>query len=59
MRAEEPDNVQERQPEEDRESIWSISRTRRALYFGLFTLYAVAGNGFLIWYHVFERRTDT
>ena len=59
MRAEEPDSGQNRQPEEDRESIWSISRTRRALYFGLFTLYAVAGNGFLIWYHVFERRTDT
>lgn len=58
MRAEDPDNGQQPQPEEDRESIWSVTRTRRALYFGLFSLYAVAGIGFLIWFHVFERQTD-
>lgn len=29
------------------------------MYFGLFSLYAFAGIGFLIWYHVFERRADT
>ena len=45
--------------EEDRESIWSIPPGRRALYFGLFTLYALAGIGFLIWYHVFEYKADT
>ena len=59
MRAKEPGHEQNRQPQDDRESIWSITRTRRALYFGLFSLYAFAGIGFLIWYHVFERRTDT
>lgn len=59
MRVEEPDNEQSRQPQEDRESIWSVTRSRRALYFGLFTLYALGNIGFLIWYHVFERRTDT
>ena len=59
MRAEESDSEQGRQAQEDRESIWSITRARRALYFGLFTIYALAGIGFLIWYHVFERRTDT
>lgn len=59
MRAEEPDSGQERQAEEERESIWSITRGRRALYFGLFSLYAFAGIGFLIWYHVFEGRADT
>ena len=59
MRTEEPDNGRGRQSPEDRDSIWSVTRARRALYFGLFTIYAVAGLGFLIWYHVFERRTDT
>ena len=59
MRAEEPDDRQSQQAQDDRESIWSITRARRALYFGLFTVYALAGIGFLIWYHVFDRRTDT
>ena len=58
MRAEEPDRGQVQQAEEERESIWSITRGQRALYFGLFSLYAFAGIGFLIWYHVFERRAD-
>ena len=44
--------------EEDRESIWSIPPARRALYFGLFTLYALAGIAFLIWYHVYESQAD-
>lgn len=54
MRAEEPDNERGRQPQEDRDSIWSIPLARRALYFGLFTAYGTAGIGFLIWYEVFE-----
>ena len=45
--------------QEDRESIWSIPPARRALYFGLFTVYAFAGIVLLIWYHVFEKRADT
>ena len=59
MTAEEPDNERGRQPQEDRDSIWSVTRARRALYFGLFTIYAVAGLGFLIWYHVFERPVES
>ena len=56
MRSEELGDEQRQPPEEDRDSIWSIPLARRALYFGLFTLYALAGICFLIWYHVFERR---
>ena len=41
-------------PQQDRDSIWTIPLSWRALYFGLFTVYAFAGIGFLIWYHVFE-----
>ena len=60
MREDEPGDGPSRQPpQEDRDSIWSIPLGRRALYFGLFTAYALAGIGFLIWYHVFERRSDT
>ena len=44
---------------QDRDSIWTIPLTWRALYFGLFTLYALAGIGFLIWYHAFEHKTDS
>ena len=46
-------------PQQDRDSIWSIPLSWRALYFGLFTVYALAGIGFLIWYHVFEYRGDS
>lgn len=49
----------EQQLQEDRESIWSVPPARRALYFGLFTLYALAGTGFLVWYHVFAYTTDS
>ena len=59
MREEEPDNGQNQPPQEDRDSIWSIPLARRALYFGLFTVYALAGIGFLIWYEVFENTADT
>jgi hypothetical protein len=59
MSAEKPDNERGPRPQEDRDSIWSVTRARRALYFGLFTLYAIAGLGFLIWYHVFERLTES
>ena len=45
--------------EEDRDSIWSIPLARRALYFGLFTAYALTGIGFLIWYEIFGRTADT
>ena len=55
MREDRPDLDQSRPREEDRESIWSIPPARRALYFGLFTLYALAAIGFLVWYHVFEQ----
>ena len=55
MREDRPDLEQNRPREEDRESIWSIPPARRALYFGLFTLYALAAIGFLVWYHVFEQ----
>ena len=59
MREGRPGSEQTHSREEDRESIWSIPPARRALYFGLFTLYALAGIGFLVWYHVFEDRLDT
>ena len=59
MRAEEPGNGQSQPPQEDRDSIWSIPLGRRALYFGLFTVYALAGIGFLIWYEIFEHTADT
>ena len=59
MRAEEPGDGQSQPPQEDRDSIWSIPLARRALYFGLFTVYAMAGIGFLIWYEVFENAADT
>ena len=59
MRAEEPGEGQSQQSQEDRDSIWSIPLGRRALYFGLFTAYAMAGIGFLIWYEVFENTSDT
>ena len=59
MRAEEPGRGQSLPPQEDRDSIWSIPLGRRALYFGLFTAYALAGIGFLLWYEVFERTADT
>ena len=59
MREDEAGGRGSQPPQEDRDSIWSIPLGRRALYFGLFTLYAIAGIGFLIWYHVFERTTDT
>ena len=59
MRAEESGRGQSQPPQEDRDSIWSIPLARRALYFGLFTLYALAGIGFLIWHEVFEHTADT
>ena len=59
MRADEPDNESQQQPGEGRESIWSITPARRALYFGLFTAYALAGIGFLLWYEIFEHTADT
>ena len=59
MRSEEPGDGQGQPPQEDRDSIWSIPLARRALYFGLFTLYALAGIGFLIWHEVFEHTADT
>ena len=46
-------------PEEARESIWSIPPNRMAQYFGLFTLFASAGIGFLLWYEIFENTADT
>lgn len=55
----EPDSGQAEPPQQDRDSIWSIPPARRALYFGLFTLYALAGIGFLVWYHVFEVGSDS
>ena len=59
MREEEPDDALNQPQQEDRDSIWSIPLSRRALYFGLFTVYALAGIGFLIWYEVFVNTTDT
>ena len=59
MRAEEPGNGPSQPPQEDRDSIWSIPLGRRALYFGLFTAYALTGIGFLVWYEVFQRTADT
>ena len=59
MRAEEPGNGPSQPEQEDRDSIWSIPLGRRALYFGLFTAYALAGIGFLIWYEIFEHTADT
>jgi len=58
MRIEDSDNRQDRQPPEERDSIWSISIARRALYFGLFTSYALAGLGFLLWFEIFENDAD-
>ena len=59
MRAEEPGNGQSQPPQEDRDSIWSIPLARRALYFGLFTAYALAGISFLLWYEILEHKADT
>ena len=59
MRAEEPGNGPSQPTQEDRDSIWSIPLGRRALYFGLFTAYALAGIGFLLWYEIFEHTADT
>ena len=59
MRAEESGRGQSPPPQEDRDSIWSIPLARRALYFGLFTAYALAGIGFLLWYEIFEHTGDT
>ena len=59
MRAEQLETEPSRQPQEDRDSIWSIPLARRVLYFGLFTLYAFAGMGFLFWYEIFEHTADT
>ena len=50
----ESDREHREPPQQDRDSIWTIPLSWRALYFGLFTAYAFAGIGFLIWYHVFE-----
>ena len=59
MRSDEPGDGESQPPQEDRDSIWSIPLARRALYFGLFTVYAMAGIGFLLWYEVFENTSDT
>ena len=59
MRAEEPGNGPSQPAREDRDSIWSIPLGRRALYFGLFTAYALAGIGFLLWYEIIENTVDT
>ena len=55
----EPNTVPASQPQDDHDSIWSIPLARRALYFGLFTAYALAGIGFLLWYEIIERTADT
>ena len=63
MRRDEPDLEptagQDRTPEESRESIWSVPPGRKALYFALFTIFASAGIGFLVWYEIFENTADT
>ena len=59
MREEEPGNGEIQQQQEDRDSIWSIPLARRAMYFGLFTAYALAGIGFLVWYEILEHTADT
>ena len=55
----ETNREQSETPKQDRDSIWSIPPARRALYFGLFTFYAMAGIGFLVWYHVFAYTADS
>ncbi len=59
MKPEEQRPEQNPRTQEDRDSIWSIPLAWRALYFGLFTVYAVTGVGFLLWYETFERMADT
>ena len=59
MRVDEPGDRDSQTPQEDRDSIWSIPLARRALYFGLFTAYALAGIGFLLWYEIFQHTADT
>ena len=59
MREDEPRDRDSQPPQEDRDSIWSIPLARRALYFGLFTAYALAGIGFLLWYEIFDHTADT
>ena len=54
LRADEGNNQGGQPVQDNRDSIWTIPLAWRALYFGLFTFYALAGIGFLIWYHVFE-----
>lgn len=46
-------------PNRERESIWSVPPGRVAQYFGLFTLFASLGLGFLLWYEIFENTGDT
>ena len=55
----ETDREQSEPLQQDRDSIWTIPLSWRALYFGLFTIYALAGIGFQIWYHIFEQNADT
>ena len=55
----EPESDPSERIQQDRDSIWTIPLAWRALYFGLFTLYAFAGIGFLLWYEVFERTVDS
>ena len=55
----EPDSDPSERIQQDRDSIWTIPLAWRALYFGLFTLYAFAGIAFLLWYEVFERTVDS
>ena len=59
MRVEESGSGPSQPAQEDRDSMWSIPLGRRALYFGLFSAYALAGIGFLLWYEIFEHTADT
>ena len=42
-----------------RESIWTISRGWRGMYFAFFSLQMVSGMSVIFWYHVFEHVEDS
>ena len=42
-----------------RESIWTISRGWRGMYFAFFSLQMVSGMSVIFWYHVFEHVDDS
>ena len=47
-----------REQQESRQSMWSVRPALVPFYFAFFTLSVVAGNAFIVWYEVFFVTTD-